>query len=316
MRGAQGLALAGVILQEIFEHNQDEFTKAEPRTIPTIAVIEEAQTVMTDRVSSGEGPFVAWVKEGRKYDLGAVLVTQQPGSLPSELLSQGDNWFIFHLLSAGDLRALKSANAHFSDDLLSSLLNEPLVGHGLFWSSSGGTPYPIPIRALSFEATYLAADPTYDRDAPDHYAAQLRGRFQAALDRAVEQAGGATTIGGEVDATETIKAAAIEALRANDDFQSRVRLDRGLAWAEVQSLLADALPDTIPDARQWVYDQQLVVRALDEVLGQGGWSTERRPRRNDPNGTASWIVAAPQALPRDAPRALRPDERLFEDGIT
>jgi len=63
------------------------------------------------------------VKEGRKYDLGAVLITQQPGSISGEILSQGDNWFVFHLLSATDLQALKRANAHFSDDLLSTLLN-------------------------------------------------------------------------------------------------------------------------------------------------------------------------------------------------
>ena len=31
MRGAQGLALAGVILQRIFEHNQGEFTKRQTR---------------------------------------------------------------------------------------------------------------------------------------------------------------------------------------------------------------------------------------------------------------------------------------------
>jgi DNA helicase HerA-like ATPase len=82
------------------------------------------------------------VKEGRKYDLGAVLITQQPGSIPAEILSQGDNWFLFHLLSASDLTTLRKANAHFSDDLLSALLNEPIPGQGVFWSSVGGKPYP------------------------------------------------------------------------------------------------------------------------------------------------------------------------------
>src|SRR5712691_1283775 len=76
MRGAQGLALAGVILQRIFEHNQGEFTKANSRSVPVIAVIEEAQSVLGSRAGQGEGPFVSWVKEGRKYDLGAVIVTQ------------------------------------------------------------------------------------------------------------------------------------------------------------------------------------------------------------------------------------------------
>jgi DNA helicase HerA-like ATPase len=110
MRGNQGFTLSGLILRQIFNHNQEQFTEAEPKTIPTIAVIEEAQSVLNDRASAGE-PYIEWVKEGRKYDLGAVLITQQPGSIPGEILSQGDNWFIFHLLSAEDLNCLRRANA-------------------------------------------------------------------------------------------------------------------------------------------------------------------------------------------------------------
>ena len=86
------LVLAGIILRRIFDRNQEEFTKAEPRTIPVIAVIEEAQAVLNERAAAAE-PYIAWVKEGRKYDLGALLITQQPGSIPNEILSQGDNWF-------------------------------------------------------------------------------------------------------------------------------------------------------------------------------------------------------------------------------
>ena len=122
LRGTPALVLSGLVLQKIFDHNQQQFTSATPSTIPTIAVVEEAQSVLSSSASSGEGPYVAWVKEGRKYDLGAVLITQQPGSISSEILSQGDNWFVFHLLSAGDLQSLKKANAHFSDDILSALL--------------------------------------------------------------------------------------------------------------------------------------------------------------------------------------------------
>jgi hypothetical protein len=87
---------------------------------------------------------------------------------------------VFHLLSTGDLVALKRANAHFSDDLLATLLNEPLVGHGIFWSSAAGTdrgarPYPLPIRVLSFEAeNRILRDPAYNGDAVDCYASRLR----------------------------------------------------------------------------------------------------------------------------------------------
>ena len=76
MRGSQALMLSGLVLRRIFDRNQQEFTQANARTIPTIAVIEEAQSVLGSSGSSGEGPYVTWVKEGRKYDLGAVMITR------------------------------------------------------------------------------------------------------------------------------------------------------------------------------------------------------------------------------------------------
>jgi len=202
LRGQRGLQLASIILAEIFAHNQREFTKAIPHNVPCIAVIEEAQAVLGAGLGAEDSPFVSWVKEGRKYGLGAVLVTQQPGSIPAELLSQGDNFFVFHLLSAGDLTALKRANAHFSDDLLATLLNEPLVGHGIFWSSAAGTdrgarPYPLPIRVLSFEAENpILRDPSYNGDAVDCYASRLRETFRSAL-----AAAGASTGAGSASAS-------------------------------------------------------------------------------------------------------------------
>ncbi len=98
MRARQSLILSGLILRRIFDRNQEEFTKKEPRTIPVIAVLEEAQSVLAEKTVASE-PYIAWVKEGRKYDLGTVMITQQPGSIPTEILSQGDSWFAFHLLA-------------------------------------------------------------------------------------------------------------------------------------------------------------------------------------------------------------------------
>lgn len=316
MRGAQGLSLAGVILQHIFEHNQAEFTKRDSRTIPTIAVIEEAQSVLGTSGSQGEGPFVAWVKEGRKYDLGAMLITQQPASIPSEILSQGDNWFVFHLLSEGDLRALKKANAHFSDDLLSSLLNEPIPGHGIFWSSAGETPYPIPIRALLFESTYQAVDGAYDRPVVNNYAARLRAELERTLQEAVALSGGQpATVARTVDANETIVRAAVHTLASDERFQEQVRSSRGIAWGAVQQMLADALPSTFSDPKQWVYEQGLVARALNEILGRAGWATDKRQGATDPQKVVSWITATDQARQRNLgveqpPEDWQPDDEF------
>jgi len=146
------------ILRSLFRANQEAFTQPDAVPAPIIVVIEEAQTVLGGTTLDDTDPIVSWVKEGRKYNLGAVLVTQQPGSISEAILSQGDNWFAFHLLSGGDLGNLKKANGHFSDDILQSLLNEPIKGQGVFWSSEAPRSYPIPIRVFPFESLHQLAD--------------------------------------------------------------------------------------------------------------------------------------------------------------
>lgn len=313
LRGQRGLQLASIILAEIFSHNQREFTKAKPEIVPCIAVVEEAQTVLAPSATSAEdSPFVSWVKEGRKYGLGAVLVTQQPGSIPPELLSQGDNFFVFHLLSAGDLAALKRANAHFSDDLLATLLNEPLVGHGVFWSSAPGTdrsarPYPLPVRVLSFEAEHRELrDPSYSLGPVDCYAARLRGRFRGALAAA---APAATAPAAGVDAEAAYRKAAISALRNRPEFGQRLASGHGVAWGKVQAWLTQAAPpeEVVGDRFEWAY--QVVRPALLEILGPegSGWRTEKRPHPERPGASQTWILLTETV--EDVEHATPPEEQ-------
>lgn len=306
MRGSRALILSGLILQRIFDNNQEEFTKAEPSTIPTIAVVEEAQSMLGPAHVTSEGPYVTWVKEGRKYDLGAVLITQQPGSISDQLLSQGDNWFIFHLLSAGDLKALKAANAHFSDDLLSSLLNEPIEGHGVFWSSAGTTKYPLPVRALLFESLYGLTDPKYQKAKIPTYAGKLKERFARDLATTREEAAeaadasswttaedspeveeSAVSVDVNEDVLKTQQDAAIAKVKRAGVVEKRVR-STGMPWRGVQQALADELPETIVDRDQIAY--QLVAPALDLILGRGNWITERRESKSRPGSTTTYVV--------------------------
>ena len=147
-----GQEVAGLILKTIFEHNVTHFTADEREAvIPVITVIEEAQSVLSsEKMKRGDSPFVEWVKEGRKYNLGAIIVTQQPGAISDQLLSQGDNFFVLHLVSGVDLDALKRNNAHFSDDILSYILNEPIEGNAYFWSAPS-QPYVISCKLLNFQ---------------------------------------------------------------------------------------------------------------------------------------------------------------------
>lgn len=294
MRGGQSLVLSGLILRRIFDRNQQEFTSAEPKTIPTIAVVEEAQSVLNEASQASE-PYIAWVKEGRKYDLGAVLITQQPGSIPVEILSQGDNWFIFHLLSAADLTSLKRSNAHFSDDLLSSLLNEPIPGQGVFWSSvgvenKGSKPYPVSLRVLSFEKMFPMRDPAYNKPAGDTYASILRSTFSS-MRRAgpiakvanVEARESPVPAGTEeaepVDIMENIESQSIDALKSNTALIEKIESPEGAAWGSIKAYFLEQLPEQLDDRDQLAYE--LVRKAMDHLYGAQNedWEAYRNPRR-------------------------------------
>ncbi|MGI6627673.1 MAG: ATP-binding protein [Bacillota bacterium] len=227
MRGSQALVFSGLVLRRIFDRNQEEFTSRDARMIPTIAVVEEAQSVLVES-KLGSEPFISWVKEGRKYELGGVFITQQPGSIPVEILSQGDNWFVFHLLSAADLTSLKRANAHFSNDILSSLLNEPIPGQGVFWSSAGKRAYPIPLNTLSFESMYRVDEKAAGGPAVDTYASRLKRRFKQVLreaqtefERENEYPKGASVPLVAKDASTTKSTLTEESGKVREDITSR-----------------------------------------------------------------------------------------------
>lgn len=287
MRGGQSLILSGLILRRIFDRNQQQFTEAEPETIPTIAVVEEAQSVLHEGRSASE-PYIAWVKEGRKYDLGALLITQQPGSLPVEILSQGDNWFVFHLLAASDLMSLKRANAHFSDDLLSSLLNEPIPGQGVFWSSVGGKTYPISLRAHSFEKSYAMRDPTYSLPEGRTFSAELNTSHGSMAARAVAGDRGAIEHKATFDTNEHAEPdegvdhlaelldTCVAAVKADGDLLGRLTSEPGVAWGSLKAFLRDQLPTGMDDRDQAAF--HMVQKVLNRLFGSDGFVSHKLDR--------------------------------------
>lgn len=274
----QALIMSGLVMNRIFDHNQREFTKADSKTIPTIVVLEEAQSVLTPG-KNATTPFIAWVKEGRKYDLGALMITQQPGSISTDILSQGDNWFVFHLLSDKDLQDVKRANAHFSDDLLSSLLNEPIVGQGVFWSSvpidNSPKPYPIPLRVLSFEHTVKIRDKSEEVVNPHNYVSALKKRMGAVNRPEVPNLPPEEEPRTYVPSHEDIMVGkAIEVLSANEDFLSNCR--RGIPWGVISHKIMETMPEDEICRSDKAYKNVRTV--LIKMFGQEnkGWHLEKR----------------------------------------
>jgi hypothetical protein len=290
MRGDSSLKLSGLLLRRIFDHNLEEFTKKDPKSIPTIAVIEEAQTVLQAN-ATGSQPYIEWVKEGRKYGLGAVMITQQPGSIPNEILSQGDNWFVFHLLSETDLTHLRAANAHFSKDILSLLLNEPIRGQGVFWSGLGKAQYPLSLRVLSFAKQNPVKD--VDRRLPEvtTYASGLRKNMERTLERLTakipelnlppEAVSEETPEPAGLDILALAKHQAFLKLGADEEFNNG--LIKGIPWGRVLGKLEQALPESVHNRTSVAAD--LVAEAMNNLLGRQkqAWDAEIRTTASGKN---------------------------------
>ncbi len=144
------LWLTSIVIQDIFNKNQENFISGSPEGLMRVTFgIDEAQSVLSRADDSNFESFVTLAKEGRKYLLGGIFITQQPGSIPFEILSQADNFFVFHLLSRGDLESLQKANAHYSNDIITQTLNEPKRGKCYMWTSA--QPFVLPVQITKFD---------------------------------------------------------------------------------------------------------------------------------------------------------------------
>lgn len=256
-----GNMLAGLVLRRIFSHNQENFTGGLP-IIPTIMVLEEAQSVLGRNLEDGS-PFVEWVKEGRKYDLGAILITQQPGSMAPELMSQADNWFCFHLLSEGDAGTLGKYNSHFSDDVLAHLIGEPIRGNCYMWSAPH-QPFVLPVRIRNFEELYGANVRTAsDASAASRtmageiveFVSQSEGRLAAAL---VEQF-----------KLPTVKF--VEIANAFPNNTSGIGIGSGQLYYLINEIKTTA--DTTPV-------DELKVQLFNRLFGEGAYVVTKHPTTN------------------------------------
>jgi hypothetical protein len=146
-----GLAITGMLMRRIFQHNVRHLTDMAGQTVRCLTILEEAQTMLGDRTLDDRDVFVRWVKEGRKYGLGCILVTQQPSSISNQIISQGDNFFVLHLLNEGDLQTLRKHNAYFSEEILEFIRSEPIPGNCYFWSAPS-QPFVLPARVCNFES--------------------------------------------------------------------------------------------------------------------------------------------------------------------
>jgi len=143
--------ISTILVRKLFEHNKSEFTSNKPgAVIETVIFVEEAQNVLSDElVKTNANPFVRCAKEGRKFKLGMVAITQRPSAISEEIRTQAENFFAFHMGNSDDIKALIKSNIHY-DGVISTFIQRETIPGNLYMVTADRA-FVVPIRVLEFE---------------------------------------------------------------------------------------------------------------------------------------------------------------------
>ena len=143
--------ISTILVRKLFEQNKLNFTNnIENEVIKSIVFVEEAQNVLSDEfVKSNANPFVRIAKEGRKFDLGLVAITQRPSAISEEIRSQAENFFVMYMGNTKDIKALIDSNIQY-DGVISKFIQSETISGNLYMVSAKQS-FVIPLRVAWFE---------------------------------------------------------------------------------------------------------------------------------------------------------------------
>ena len=152
--------ISTILVRKLFEHNKTYFTSNKPDdVIETVIFVEEAQNVLSDElVRTNANPFVRCAKEGRKFRLGMVAITQRPSAISEEIRTQAENFFSFYMGNSDDIRALIKSNINY-DGVISSFIQRETIPGNLYMVTSDRA-FTVPVRVIEFEK--LIKDKVYN----------------------------------------------------------------------------------------------------------------------------------------------------------
>jgi hypothetical protein len=110
--GTEEVLVASYLTRRVLEEWQSAFLHdpERHRRLPVVAVaLEEAQRVLSASKDRESNVFPRVAREGRKFGVGLLAVTQQPKLLDDELLSQFNTFFVLGLADEKDRNILRSS---------------------------------------------------------------------------------------------------------------------------------------------------------------------------------------------------------------
>jgi len=148
---AEASIISTIIVRKLFENNKRYFTEdKKDKVIDAVLCVEEAQNVLSDEfVKSNANPFVRIAKEGRKFGLGIIAITQRPSAISEEIRTQAENFFSFYMGNSDDIKALVKSNINYDGVVAKFIQTETIPGN--LYMVSANQSFALPLRVTEFE---------------------------------------------------------------------------------------------------------------------------------------------------------------------
>ncbi|EKO3922322.1 AAA-like domain protein [Vibrio vulnificus] len=159
--GVASAAIARIVFQlKVWQ------TEAERQNSPVLLVCEEAHRYVPNR---GEAQYEAAqsairriAKEGRKYGVGLLLVSQRPSEVEATVLSQCNSWIVLRITNDSDREHVRSV---LPDSMsgLTKMLSGLRRQEAIFVGQAATLPTRVMIRSLSEEQLPRSNDVDFDK---------------------------------------------------------------------------------------------------------------------------------------------------------
>ncbi|KEZ48204.1 ATP-binding protein [Metabacillus indicus] len=103
-----------LISQSVFRHQEGKFVNNALNNNFVQLYFEEAHNLFPPNTNDHTGIYSRFAKEGAKFHIGMVYSTQSPSTISKELLAQTENFFVGHLSSSDETRALSKVQVAFN----------------------------------------------------------------------------------------------------------------------------------------------------------------------------------------------------------
>lgn len=103
-----------MLSREVFGHQEQKFVRNDLGSHYVQLYFEEAHNLFPPDSKDLTGVYARFAKEGAKFHIGMVYSTQSPSTINRELLAQTENFFVGHLSSQDETKALSRVQVAFS----------------------------------------------------------------------------------------------------------------------------------------------------------------------------------------------------------